>query len=236
MESFKFSSFYLNHFFQEKSSTNGYFHNDNLLSLVSNLFTAGVETISTTLNWSILLMLKYPEIQSKCFYDTCCYTQYIKNWTGTWTVNISVSTLSYKKPRFPANYCLGIAVPCGSDPVRGTLVSLPVDYKQSSYGPGPLLSKISLIKKKRAALCWPMKLFQVSLRNRLLINQRPVQMLNGLYRGFKYLSRFRELLFVWHLHSSLWHSVVRSQVGVVRHLLVRARNFRQKRGQKNPSL
>ncbi|NWU92895.1 CP2K1 protein, partial [Upupa epops] len=50
---------------EEKSSTNGYFHNGNLLSLVSNLFTAGVETITTTLNWSFLLMLKYPEVQSK---------------------------------------------------------------------------------------------------------------------------------------------------------------------------
>lgn len=38
-----------------------------------------------------------------------------------------------------------------------------------------------------------MKMFQVSLRNRLLINQRPVQMVNGLYWGFKYLRRFREL-------------------------------------------
>ncbi|NXA13396.1 CP2K1 protein, partial [Sapayoa aenigma] len=50
---------------EEKSTTNGYFHNGNLLSLVSNLFTAGVETISTTLNWGFLLMLKYPEIQRK---------------------------------------------------------------------------------------------------------------------------------------------------------------------------
>uniref|UniRef100_A0A8B9QY88 Cytochrome P450 n=1 Tax=Apteryx owenii TaxID=8824 RepID=A0A8B9QY88_APTOW len=62
----KISSFYLIHFiFQEKSTTKRYFHNGNLLSLVSNLFTAGVETISTTLNWSFLLMLKYPEIQRK---------------------------------------------------------------------------------------------------------------------------------------------------------------------------
>jgi len=71
MERFKFLPFYLIHFFQEKSITNGYFHNGNLLSLVSNLFTAGVETISTTLNWSFLLMLKYPEIQSKWLYNRC---------------------------------------------------------------------------------------------------------------------------------------------------------------------
>ncbi|XP_049675298.1 cytochrome P450 2K6-like [Accipiter gentilis] len=50
---------------EEKSTTNGYFHNDNLLSLIINLFTAGIETISTTLNWGFLLMLKYPEIQRK---------------------------------------------------------------------------------------------------------------------------------------------------------------------------
>ncbi|KAM9616706.1 cytochrome P450 2K1-like isoform 1-T1 [Morphnus guianensis] len=50
---------------EEKSTTNGYFHNGNLLSLISNLFTAGMETISTTLNWGFLLMLKYPEIQRK---------------------------------------------------------------------------------------------------------------------------------------------------------------------------
>ncbi|OXB74099.1 UNVERIFIED_CONTAM: hypothetical protein H355_015230 [Colinus virginianus] len=50
---------------EEKSTTNGYFHNGNLLSLLSNLFTAGIETVSTTLNWSFLLMLKYPEIQRK---------------------------------------------------------------------------------------------------------------------------------------------------------------------------
>lgn len=50
---------------EEKSTTNGYFHDANLLSLVSNLFTAGVETTTTTLNWGLLLMLKYPEIQKK---------------------------------------------------------------------------------------------------------------------------------------------------------------------------
>ncbi|KFP97789.1 Cytochrome P450 2K1, partial [Leptosomus discolor] len=50
---------------EEKTTTNGYFHNGNLLSLMSNLFTAGVETITSTLNWGFLLMLKYPDIQRK---------------------------------------------------------------------------------------------------------------------------------------------------------------------------
>ncbi|XP_069830376.1 cytochrome P450 2K6-like [Dendropsophus ebraccatus] len=40
-----------------------YFHNDNLIALVSNLFIAGMETTSTTMRWAILLMMKYPEIQ-----------------------------------------------------------------------------------------------------------------------------------------------------------------------------
>ncbi|XP_048701691.1 cytochrome P450 2K4 isoform X3 [Caretta caretta] len=50
---------------EEKSNTNGYFHNDNLISLVNNLFAAGIETTSTTLRWGLLLMMKYPQIQSK---------------------------------------------------------------------------------------------------------------------------------------------------------------------------
>uniref|UniRef100_A0A8C8S3B8 Cytochrome P450 n=1 Tax=Pelusios castaneus TaxID=367368 RepID=A0A8C8S3B8_9SAUR len=50
---------------QEKNNTNGYFHKDNLIYLVSNLFAAGMDTTSTTLCWGLLLMMKYPKIQSK---------------------------------------------------------------------------------------------------------------------------------------------------------------------------
>uniref|UniRef100_A0A8C5MSI0 Cytochrome P450 n=1 Tax=Leptobrachium leishanense TaxID=445787 RepID=A0A8C5MSI0_9ANUR len=50
---------------EEEGNSNSYFHNDNLSSLVRNLFTAGMETTSTTLNWGLLLMIMYPAIQEK---------------------------------------------------------------------------------------------------------------------------------------------------------------------------
>ncbi|XP_040204234.1 cytochrome P450 2K4-like [Rana temporaria] len=42
-----------------------YYHDDNLTTLVSNLFFAGMETTSTTLRWGLLFMIKYPNIQKK---------------------------------------------------------------------------------------------------------------------------------------------------------------------------
>ncbi|XP_068089316.1 uncharacterized protein [Hyperolius riggenbachi] len=42
-----------------------YFHDDNLTSLVTQLFGAGMETTSTTLRWALLLMMKYPAVQKK---------------------------------------------------------------------------------------------------------------------------------------------------------------------------
>nr|XP_060641543.1 cytochrome P450 2K4-like isoform X1 [Anolis sagrei ordinatus] len=51
---------------EEKSNNvNGYFHNENLKTLVANLFTAGMDTTSTTLRWALLLMMKHPEVQRK---------------------------------------------------------------------------------------------------------------------------------------------------------------------------
>ncbi|KAG8580002.1 hypothetical protein GDO81_007074 [Engystomops pustulosus] len=48
---------------EEKPSPDMYFHNDNLTLLVTDLFSAGMETTNTTLRWGVLLMMKYPQIQ-----------------------------------------------------------------------------------------------------------------------------------------------------------------------------
>ncbi|XP_058039129.1 cytochrome P450 2K6-like isoform X1 [Ahaetulla prasina] len=50
---------------ENQKSTNSYFHNDNLIGLVDNLFIAGMDTTSNTLYWTLLLMMKYPEVQRK---------------------------------------------------------------------------------------------------------------------------------------------------------------------------
>ncbi|XP_075717019.1 cytochrome P450 2K1-like isoform X3 [Rhinoderma darwinii] len=49
----------------EAGNPQSYFHNGNLTRVVRNLFTAGIETTSTTLHWGLLLMIKYPSIQEK---------------------------------------------------------------------------------------------------------------------------------------------------------------------------
>ncbi|GAB1301065.1 Cytochrome P450 2F2 [Apodemus speciosus] len=51
---------------QEENNTSAeYFNEENLLALVSNLFTAGTETTASTLRWGIILMMRYPEVQKK---------------------------------------------------------------------------------------------------------------------------------------------------------------------------
>ncbi|KAM8953709.1 cytochrome P450 2K1-like isoform 2-T2 [Pelodytes ibericus] len=48
---------------QEEKPSGLFFHNDNLVTVVNNLFVAGMETTSATLRWGLVLMMKYPEIQ-----------------------------------------------------------------------------------------------------------------------------------------------------------------------------
>ncbi|NXW45850.1 CP2W1 protein, partial [Nyctiprogne leucopyga] len=50
---------------EEKNKKDSLFHDDNLIASILDLVMAGTETIATTLQWAILLMMKYPEIQKK---------------------------------------------------------------------------------------------------------------------------------------------------------------------------
>ncbi|XP_061668847.1 cytochrome P450 2K1-like [Syngnathoides biaculeatus] len=50
---------------EESGITNSYFHDENLMWTVQNLFAAGTDTTAATLRWSLLLMAKYPDIQEK---------------------------------------------------------------------------------------------------------------------------------------------------------------------------
>ncbi|KAI1233740.1 hypothetical protein IHE44_0004183 [Lamprotornis superbus] len=50
---------------EEKNKKDSPFHDENLMASILDLVMAGTETIATTLQWSILLMMKYPEIQKK---------------------------------------------------------------------------------------------------------------------------------------------------------------------------
>ncbi|XP_018426076.1 PREDICTED: cytochrome P450 2K1-like [Nanorana parkeri] len=48
---------------EEKPNPEIFFSDANLTSLITDLFAAGMDTTSSTLQWSLLLMMKYPEIQ-----------------------------------------------------------------------------------------------------------------------------------------------------------------------------
>ncbi|XP_076837783.1 cytochrome P450 2B11-like [Brachyhypopomus gauderio] len=50
---------------QEKDSASTEFHYDNMIATILNLFLAGTETTSTTIRYSLLLLIKYPQIQER---------------------------------------------------------------------------------------------------------------------------------------------------------------------------
>ncbi|XP_052408201.1 cytochrome P450 2K1 [Carassius gibelio] len=51
---------------EEKSGKkDSYFHQENLMMSVTNLFVAGTDTTGTTLRWGLMLMAKYPHIQDR---------------------------------------------------------------------------------------------------------------------------------------------------------------------------
>uniref|UniRef100_K7FBW5 Cytochrome P450 family 2 subfamily W member 1 n=1 Tax=Pelodiscus sinensis TaxID=13735 RepID=K7FBW5_PELSI len=50
---------------QETNKKGSLFHDENIIASVLDLVMAGTETTATTLQWAILLMMKYPEIQKK---------------------------------------------------------------------------------------------------------------------------------------------------------------------------
>lgn len=55
---------------QKSGICNSHFHEDNLLYTTMNLFAGGTDTTATTLRWGLLLMAKYPQIQS-WFFPVC---------------------------------------------------------------------------------------------------------------------------------------------------------------------
>ncbi|XP_073681349.1 cytochrome P450 2K1-like [Garra rufa] len=51
---------------EEKSNKkDSYFHDENLMMSVINLFVAGTDTTGTTVRWALMLMAKYPHIQDR---------------------------------------------------------------------------------------------------------------------------------------------------------------------------
>uniref|UniRef100_A0A8C2ITV9 Cytochrome P450, family 2, subfamily k, polypeptide 19 n=1 Tax=Cyprinus carpio TaxID=7962 RepID=A0A8C2ITV9_CYPCA len=50
---------------EKSSKKDSYFHEENLMMSVTNLFVAGTDTTGTTLRWGLMLMAKYPHIQDR---------------------------------------------------------------------------------------------------------------------------------------------------------------------------
>ncbi|KAG1966961.1 cytochrome P450 2K1-like [Pimephales promelas] len=50
---------------EKSGKKDSYFHDENLIMTVTNLFVAGTDTTGTTLRWGLMLMAKYPHIQDR---------------------------------------------------------------------------------------------------------------------------------------------------------------------------
>uniref|UniRef100_A0A674DJ80 unspecific monooxygenase n=1 Tax=Salmo trutta TaxID=8032 RepID=A0A674DJ80_SALTR len=50
---------------EESGNKNSHYHDNNLISSVANLFSAGTDTTGATLRWVLMLMAKYPLIQDR---------------------------------------------------------------------------------------------------------------------------------------------------------------------------
>ncbi|KAM8953573.1 cytochrome P450 2K4-like [Pelodytes ibericus] len=50
---------------QEEANPDSYYHESNLLSVITTLFTAGTETTASTIRWAISFMVQHPDIQKR---------------------------------------------------------------------------------------------------------------------------------------------------------------------------
>ncbi|XP_053314629.1 cytochrome P450 2K1-like [Spea bombifrons] len=50
---------------EEKTHSTSYYHELNLLSVITTLFSAGTETTASTIRWALSLMVQHPEIQKR---------------------------------------------------------------------------------------------------------------------------------------------------------------------------
>ncbi|XP_048846355.1 cytochrome P450 2K1-like isoform X2 [Brienomyrus brachyistius] len=50
---------------KSREKVSAYYHDENLLMSVANLFAAGTDTTANTLRWGLLLMAKYPHVQDR---------------------------------------------------------------------------------------------------------------------------------------------------------------------------